>query len=104
MENLYGSEEGTLGLLGRALAHTDARRMYLAGAPPAGSSALQQCPAVSARPALLGRIVADPALMCRCIPSFAVGAGTGQPGNIWLANLAALVAAGLQSRRYQRWS
>ncbi len=31
MENLYGSEEGTLRLLSRALAHTDARKMYLAG-------------------------------------------------------------------------
>ena len=30
MENLYGSEEATLALLSRALAHTDARRMYLA--------------------------------------------------------------------------
>lgn len=30
LENLYGSEEGTLQLLSRALAHTDARRMYLA--------------------------------------------------------------------------
>lgn len=29
-ENLYGSEEGTLQLLSRALAHTDARKMYLA--------------------------------------------------------------------------
>jgi rRNA biogenesis protein RRP5 len=29
-ENLYGSEDGTLQLLHRALAHTDARRMYLA--------------------------------------------------------------------------
>ncbi|PRW55969.1 RNA binding rRNA processing [Chlorella sorokiniana] len=30
MENLYGSEEATLALLSKALAHTDARRMYLA--------------------------------------------------------------------------
>ncbi|GAB4820753.1 hypothetical protein N2152v2_007799 [Parachlorella kessleri] len=30
LENLYGSEEATLGLLGRALSHTDPRRMYLA--------------------------------------------------------------------------
>lgn len=29
-ENLYGTEEGTLQLLGRALTHTDARHMYLA--------------------------------------------------------------------------
>lgn len=30
MENLYGSEDASLALLSRALAHTDARRMYLA--------------------------------------------------------------------------
>lgn len=29
-ENMYGTEEGTLTLLNRALSHTDARRMYLA--------------------------------------------------------------------------
>jgi rRNA biogenesis protein RRP5 len=30
LENLYGSEDSTLQLLSKALAHTDARRMYLA--------------------------------------------------------------------------
>lgn len=39
MENVYGSEEATLGLLSRALAHTDARKMYLAAGEPGSPAA-----------------------------------------------------------------
>jgi hypothetical protein len=38
MENLYGTQEATLQLLSRALAHTDPQRMYLAAVDIFGRS------------------------------------------------------------------
>lgn len=53
MENVYGSEEATLSLLSRALAHTDARKMYLAagGQGGAGCIFLLHCQGISVWPA-----------------------------------------------------
>lgn len=79
LENSYGSEDGTLSLLGRALTHTDARRMYLAAVDVfdrTGKAALvDHCLRAMTRKFSAAPEVRGAALACACAD---VGQSAGQ--------------------------